>query len=259
MNDRVISWAGLLAKWTEFAQSAMALPRTSDGERMRACVPAIIGLQAIIHALAELDSLPADEYALGQDRAEVVTRRHIDEIHGAWAGEPLPEGLAELIGDARGALRATRQAGLEWRVAEGPLVAEHGAEVGLAILSAGFSGDLFLPAPGVPLFAGCPAGFMKTPSGVWPEAKFVRLVREFLKDVSSPVRSRSMRQVYRQFDFGTGRVRRDLVVGLESELPGGQPLLVPVILAGELQPVPMPPPPGYAPESVKVVFEEGWE
>ncbi|MFA6045644.1 MAG: hypothetical protein WC718_11725 [Phycisphaerales bacterium] len=259
MTDRVITWAGLLAKWTEFAQSAGALPTTGDGARMRACVPAIIGLQAITHALAELDELPIDEYALGQDRAEVVIRRHVDEIHYAWEAEPLPDALREIISDARLALLATKSAGLEWRVQGGPLVADHPAEFGTSLIGAGFVGDLYLPAPGVPLFDGCPAAFLKAPNGAKPEKEFAAAVREFLRVVAKPTRVKFMRQAYRQFDFGTGKIRRDFVVPMNGELPGGQPLLVPVIIGGELQPVPMPPPPGFAPDEVKVVFEEGWE
>lgn len=263
MTDGVITWAGLLAKWTEFAQSAAALPKTADGDRMRACVPSIIGLQAITHALAELDRLPEDEYAVGQDRAEVVIKRHAGEIHAAWEAEPLPEALQEIIGDARLALRATREAGVEFRVREGPLVAEHPGELGAGLAAMGFGGDVYLPAPGVPLFEGCPAGFVKSRTGAKPDKEVLGMVREFLEQeeaqVGKGVRVPGMRQAYRQFDFGTGRVRRDLVVSMQSELPGGQPLLVPVVVGGVLQPVPLAPPPGFDPGEVKVVFEEGWE
>ncbi|MBI1190387.1 MAG: hypothetical protein GC200_06875 [Tepidisphaera sp.] len=263
MTDRVITWAGLLAKWTEFAQSAAALPKTEAGERLRACVPSIIGLQAITHALAELDALPEDEYALGQDRAEVVIKRHAGEIHGAWGAEPLPEALGELIGDARLALRATREAGVEFRVGDEPLIAEHPGELGAGLVAQGFAGDVYLPAPGVPLFEGCPAGFVRSRTGAKPGKDVLGVVREFLEQtgarVGKGVRVAGMRQAYRQFDFGTGRVRRDLVVSMRSELPGGQPLLVPVVVGGELQPVPLAPPPGFDPGEVKVVFEEGWE
>lgn len=259
MTDRVITWAGLLAKWTEFAQSAGGLPPTGEGARMRACVPAIIGLQAITHALAELDDLPSDEYAVGQDRAEVVIRRHVDEIHHAWEAEPLPEGLREIISDARLSLLATKSAGVEWRVQGGPLVAEHPAEFGTKVIAGGFAGDLYLPAPGVPLFDGCPAGFLRAPNGATPDKALAAAVREFLRVVAKASRVKFMRQAYRQFDFGTGKVRRDFVVPMNGELPGGQPLLVPVIIGGDLQPVPMAPPPGFAPGDVKVIFEEGWE
>lgn len=257
MTDRVMTWAGLLAKWTEFAQSAAALPKSGEGARMRACVPAIIGLQAITHALAELDEVPVEEYGVGQDRAEIVIRRHVEEIHGAWQGEPLPEALREIISDARLALLATRGAGVEWRVQNGPMVADHPAEFGMSLIAGGFAGDLYLPAPGVPLFDGCPAGFLKTPNGGVPDPRLAAGVTRFLAHAAPPVRVRFMRQAYRQFDFGTGLVRRDYVVPMNGELPGGQPLLVPVIIGGELQAVPMPPPPGFAPDSVRVIFEEG--
>jgi hypothetical protein len=62
-----------------------------------------------------------------------------------------------------------------------------------------------------------------------------------------------MRQAYRQFDFAQGRAVRDLVLRMDAALEGGQPLLVPVVLGGEAQPVPLPPPPGYEQEELPVV------
>jgi len=49
------------------------------------------------------------------------------------------------------------------------------------------------------------------------------------------------RQVYRQFDFARGGPVRDLVAPLNADLPPGQPLLVPIVQAGELCAVPLPP------------------
>jgi hypothetical protein len=95
----------------------------------------------------------------------------------------------------------------------------------------------------VPIFNGAPAGFM---GGVDIESEAGAMALEevpmFLGsggDVSvhmSPV----ARQVYRQFDFSKGGPVRDLVLPMDADLPPGQPLLVPAILAGEAQPVTLP-------------------
>src|SRR5262245_40321112 len=49
-----LTWPALLGHWTAFAQNSLALPKTADGDRWRAAVPAIIGLQALTHALGDL-------------------------------------------------------------------------------------------------------------------------------------------------------------------------------------------------------------
>ena len=53
-SPNVISWASLLAHWTQVAQASLALPRDAEGDRWRAAVPSIIVLQAVTHALAEV-------------------------------------------------------------------------------------------------------------------------------------------------------------------------------------------------------------
>ncbi len=240
MNEqRLLSWSALLAHWSDFAKSALALPTEGEGGRLRGAVPGIIALQSVTHALAELDQLPRDEYALGQDRAEVLIRRHTSELHELWRGTDVPAEIRDLIADATVALRATREGGVEWCVAADVLVTEHPAELVSALLEAGFGGELFLAAPGVPLFRGCPAAFAREGSGATPPDDIVAAIGEFLGDVTEPVRRATMRQAYRQLDFGLGRAVRDLVVSMEA-LPGGQPLLVAAISSGEAQAVPLP-------------------
>jgi hypothetical protein len=115
MSDvaRVLTWAALLAEWTEFAKSAVALPTTGQGGKLREAVPALIGLQAVTQALAELDQLPEGERALGIDRAEVLIGRYGVALAAIW-GAGVPAQVQEVVDDARAALvgaRALRSGG----------------------------------------------------------------------------------------------------------------------------------------------------
>ncbi len=100
-TSRDITWAALLARWTEFARSSLALPRNAEGERWRRAVPAIIGLQAVTYALGESVGLPPDELALGLDRAAILIDRHAAELAALWNTEPLHPELGALLDDAR--------------------------------------------------------------------------------------------------------------------------------------------------------------
>lgn len=256
MNEhRLISWSSLLSHWTTFAQSALALPPSGEGRRLRDAVPSIIALQAITHALAELDLLPADEYSLGQDRAEITIRTHAGAIHTLWTGEPIPTEIRDLIDDARTALAAAREGGVEWVAGSDGLIAEHPAQLVQQLLAGGFQGDLYLPTPGVPIFEGCPVAFARARSGQTPDPHALDAIGEFLGDVEAPQRRPGMRQAYRQFDFAQGRAVRDLVVPMNDTLPGGQPLLVPGILNGEACAVPLPMRKAAQTEPLPVVFE----
>lgn len=241
------TWAALLAHWTEFAQAAKALPVTGEGGRWKSSTAAIIGLQAVTFALADLAKLAADERRLALDRARILIHANAATIHEAWKGEHLPPGLIELINDARAALRAASEAGLEWRVAAERLITEHPAGLVESLLAAGFSGDLFVPTPGVPIFNGSPAVFARAPGGGPIEKPHAVLIREFYNDaggphsLGKPTLVPEFRQVYRQIDFATGRAVRDLIVPSHDDLPGGQPLLVAAIEAGVSQSVTLPP------------------
>ncbi|MBI1369102.1 MAG: hypothetical protein GC162_10665 [Planctomycetes bacterium] len=100
-----LTWAGLLGRWVEFAQSALALPDDAAGRTWREAVPEIIGLQALTMALSEAGELPADERALGIDRARVLIDRHTDRLTKLFAPGPLPAMLGEMIADACAAVR----------------------------------------------------------------------------------------------------------------------------------------------------------
>lgn len=270
-SERALTWAMLLAKWTEFARAARALPDEGEDGRLKRAVPAIITLHAIACALREVDLLAPADRAAALDVGEVQVRGAVAQLHEHWRGEELHPRVAELIDDARGALRDARNAGLEWLVVRPPLIAEHPAELATALAQAGWDGDLFLPAPGVPLFAGCPAAFARERPSLRGDgsgggagrpvgglsADVRDAIGEFLGKAAGPPAPRTaMRQAYRQFDFAKGGPVRDLVVPFDTSLPAGQPLLVPVLLAGELQPVPLPIPAARQQAPLPVVVED---
>lgn len=243
------TWAGLLAHYMDFARSAVALPDEGDLGRWKQVVPSIITLHAVAHALTELNELEPDERSVGLDRAGMLISEHVGLIHKQWRGEMLPIELVELIDDARSAERLARSAGVEWTVLGERLELPHPGTIAEMLVGMGFSGDLYLAAPGVPIFRGCPAGFMKLDDGALPPEQWLAVVHLFLEQSSArkgnaiddPAYVSMMRQAYRQFDFARGGPVRDVVAAMEDELPAGQPLLTPVIVGGEVQPVPLPP------------------
>lgn len=255
-----LTWTGLLAHWTALAQSSLSLPPTATVQRWRDSIASIVGLQAVTHALADLAPLPGDDHErlLGQDKAEVLVRRHADELVGVWGQEPMADELLEIIGDARRALALVREAGVEWRVPNDeprPVRLEHPGELADTLVAGGFGGDLFLASAGIPMMPGAPIGFARAPRGGSPPRDVLTLVTAFLSDALersrlAPARASPMRQVYRQFDFSgvlpksAAGVRRDLVAPWSLGPQPGQPLLVPVIDRGRVCPVALPPPPG---------------
>jgi hypothetical protein len=258
LHDKAMTWAALLGKWAEFARSAVALPDDGDEGRLKKSVPDIIALQSITHALAEIDELDADERALGLDRAEIGIREHASAINAIYAGEPMPEALTELIEDARLALAAASGGGLEWTVASESLLGRHPATLVSILIDAGFKGDLFMPTPGVPLFATSPACFIRQPDGGPIDEELLAAIEFSLTaqgaEIDGPTHRPEPRQVYRQFDFSKGGPVRDYVVPMKSDLPAGQPLLVPAILAGEPQAVTLPVPGADRQPTVPVEF-----
>lgn len=100
-----LTWPALLAKWTEFAQASVAFPRTQEGDRWRAAVPAIITLQAVTFAMGEVGELAIDERALALDRAAILIRKHERELTALWP-TGVPNQMAELLADAKASLVA---------------------------------------------------------------------------------------------------------------------------------------------------------
>ncbi|MGD1916776.1 MAG: hypothetical protein ACFCBV_11395 [Phycisphaerales bacterium] len=255
-----ITWAVLLARWTEFAKSAVALPTSGSGGRWRESVASIIGLQAIALALRDLDEHDlGDGRALAIDTASVGLDSHARDLAEVWADEPWPEELHELIEDARLALQGARAAGLEWCVDDGPASLEHPAELAALLEAMGFTGDLYLAAPGVAMSASSPCAFLGVPGGSVPDAGFLEAMAAFLSAnglAAEPARCGPPRQVYRQFDFAQGGVVRDLVAPMLGDPRPGQPLLVPVVLSGETQAVALPQRRGQPVDPPPLVFED---
>lgn len=254
--DRALTWATLLAKWTEFAQAAVALPQEGEGGRWRDAVPAIITLQAVTHALGELDELDHSERPVALDRAEIACRESVARLNSLWHGESIPEEVGALVTDSRIAFEMAANAGVEWLVGSDRLEAPHPADLVEKLESLGFEGDLFLPSPGVPLFKGSVAAFARGPGGSPPDEDTTKAIESFLTRrggaLSPPERIATPRQVYRQLDFATGQITRDLVIPMNEDLPPGQPLLVLAIEGGRACMVPPEARGGSRIENVKV-------
>lgn len=235
------TWTALLGAWTDYARAAVALPAQGEPGRWRDAVAPVITLHAVAFALDDNTRLPADERAVGVDRAAVQIREASARLHAIWAGEPLPAEIAEVIDAAEDALEQARHTAVIWVVAGERLIGRHPADLVEHLLADGFPGDLYLPTPGVPLFGGCPAACVAAPGGVTPDEAVLGAIHAWLGDeADGPFDGGPAVQAYRQIDFATGLVTRDLVRPLHAEPPPGQPLLVPAILAGEAMRVPLP-------------------
>lgn len=263
-NGGRLTWAALLAHWVDAAKASVALPTDGDGGRYRRAVAPAIALQAVTHALAELDRLAdPSERRLSIDRAELLVRQSAAELNEIWRGEPLPASVEAIIADARAALAAATGGGIEWTVAGEIYVAPHPGELAVTLAASGFAGDLWVPAPGIPLFRGCVVAFIAGPAGEEPPHEVVALVDAFLRtgdgEIADPEEAPEFRQAYREFDFAAGGPKRDVVAPFARVLPAGQPLLVAALLAGEAQPVSLPPRGPQLAQPLPVTFIDGPE
>lgn len=206
---RVVTWAGLLARWMEFARSAVALPTVGDGARWRASIAPVIALHAVAMALRELHLVAETDRPLARDRAAITVADACAILGATWRGEPMPESMAALRDDALLALELAAFAGaveLRW-LGPGILVMPD-----LGPHSIG--GTLCIAPPGTPMMPSEPIAWWVGRPGV-----------ELAECVTAPVVV--PRQVYRQLDLD-GRAVRDLLVPLNDEPPPGMPLLVPL-------------------------------
>jgi hypothetical protein len=99
-EQQVLTWTVLLSRWMEFAKSSVALPPGGESGRIRRAVPALVGLQAVTYALAEVPILPRDEQSFARDRAEILIKKYAATLHAIWQGETLPEAVDESVSDA---------------------------------------------------------------------------------------------------------------------------------------------------------------
>ena len=213
LRPRVLSWTALLGRWIEYAQSSVALPQDGEGMRWRESVVHIIHLQAVTFALAELQELPEEERALALDKAEILIRHACRELDSIWRAQAMPEAMLELMADARAALRtACTVGGIElcW---PGP-----GRFVMPEVRVEMYPGSLAVMQPGTIVMPGEPVAW-------WIGGEGVVVDGCERHDMAGP------RQVYRQVDEA-GRVTQDLISPLETHLPPGMPLLVPLFDRG---------------------------
>lgn len=253
------TWAALLAHWTSVAQRSVALPRTPQGDRLRAAVPHLIALQAITHSLDHADALDDQQRALGLDLAEIGIRDHAAAIDALYRPDPPPEPLAHAAREAHAALADAHALGLGWVVTGPRLLVGHPADLVAALLASGFRGDLRLPLPGTPLFPPSPCAFVRAPDDdpAPIDDHTLAAIGLFLGQherlCRGPLRSRPA-QVHRQFDFAKGGPIRDLVAPWGETRPG-LPILIPAIDRGQSLPVPPAPRHGRPIEPLPVEFD----
>jgi hypothetical protein len=247
------TWTILLAKWVALSQASLHLPKTADGERWRAAIPSIINLQAVTHAMGDMEDLEDDERAPSFIKAKVLVQEQASTLHGLWHDEPLPEMLTECLSDANHAIELAQRTGLEWIVVAERLVCGHPGELIAMLLATGFDGDLYVPTPGVDVFTHAPCGFLMAKDGAAVHGKHAQIVADFLGDDAELGEGRQFRQVYRQFDFLKGGAVRDVVADWKC-VESGQPILVQAIRGGQPCPVTLPGKRGPAQVSLPVEF-----
>lgn len=221
LHPEALTWTGLLGRWIEFAQGALALPDDADGDRWRRSVPAIINLQAVTFALADLGSLPWEEHDLARDRAEILVRRHAAEIEGAWRAVAMPPELLELLEDAGRALAHAEFAGsrqLRWTGSEVLVMPALPDK-----LLDGEKGTLAIAQPGTLIMPGEPVAWWCGFAG--------SALAEALPDCSLELPVLPA-QIYRQLG-DDGHMERDVIAAVTDDPEPGLPLLVPLRQHGE--------------------------
>jgi hypothetical protein len=221
LQPEALTWTGLLGRWIEFAQAALALPDDAEGDRWRRSVPAIINLQAVTFALADLGSIPWEEHDLARDRAEILVRKNAAEMEDAWRSVAMPPELLELLADANSALAHAEFAGsrqLRWTgsdVLVMPALAEE--------LLEGNTGTLALAQPGTLIMPGEPVAWW---CGFDGAALAEALPGCALEQPVLPA------QIYRQLG-DDGHMERDVITAVTDDPEPGLPLLVPLRQHGE--------------------------
>jgi len=253
MPNNTLTWAMLLARWTEYAQTAVALPADGEAGRFKQAVPPVISLAALTYALGELDQLEPDERALALDRAEIQIRADIARLDAIWAGLEPPESIWVFVEDAARALAGVcadengqHTAGFEWIVAEDGAVFEHPGPLLMALASVSPTLEVWVPSPGVPFFCGAVACHVADVAGV--DEEVLGLVAGFLgDDAEGPIPVETRHQTIRQFDFSKDGAVRDVVVRADETDCPGQALLVAGVIpdpgcdSAEVGAVAMPP------------------
>lgn len=239
------TWAVLLAGWVHYAQSAVSLPDTEEGQRWKDSVAPTIALHAHAMALGEIEKLDPEERPLAMDKAELGIKEHAADLNEIWKSEPMPGSIVELIEDARDAWEAALHEGVVWLVQSERFKTFHPGELAEMLLDAGFIGEVLIATPGVEMFKGAPVAVCRENFGGQPDDDVLTMIDAYLKacdgDVDHPQVIRPICQVYRQFDFLAGGAQKDIVAPVTGDLQSGQPLLIPVVSGGASCAVPLPP------------------
>lgn len=230
-----LSWPLLLAKWTEYAKAAVALPSTDEGKRDRDSVPAVIALQAICFALSEIHRLPTDERLLGIERAEYIVRERSAELDRLWRGHPMPGAMLDLLTDARHAIQHASTLGTEYRVEANATSPDLDALRTLQTTLAAASTDAhpltaYALHPSTHIAKGTPILFVNPDCPI--ALTSAALSSECL--LTEP-RTTAPMQVYRNAE---GNHITDLGAPMNTAMPPGRPLLIPLLIDGEPRPLP---------------------
>lgn len=225
MNQRAITWTGLLAQWTQAAQASLAIPEDQDGPAWRNSMAPLITLQAVTFALSELADLPVAERPVARDRAALLIDESLDLLEAVWVSieQAAPTAIGNIVQGAEGALVDSQYAGLTelWWPGPGRYVIP---SVDLSFVAAPQNvGCVAVMAPGTIVLPSEPVAWW-----IDREEQYLRGLLEGCTVVSA-VRPH---QVYRSFD-ADGKVICDQVLDLESEAPQAFPLLVPLLGWGE--------------------------
>lgn len=230
------TWATLLAGWTEFARSAVALPNDDQGGRWKDSIAPAITLHAVAMALPELIKLDPEERPLAMDRAELLIREQSKLLNTVWRSEPMPASLTELIDDARLSWERSLHEGLEWPIASERFETRHPQLLAESLLDAGFVGEVCVQNPAVVGFKGSIAVTARERDGGPVDDEIADIIAAWLKrcegKAGEPVVALPLRQVYREMDFLEGGPVRDVRTPVVGMLPAGQPLLIPVVSGG---------------------------
>lgn len=233
--SRDLSWPLLLAKWTEYAKAAVALPTTEQGNRERDSVPAVIALQAICFALGEVHRLPTDERLLGIERAEYIVRERSTQLDQIWRGHPMPDAMLDLLTDARHAIQQASTLGTEYRAAANATSPDLAALLTLQTTLNAASTDAhpltaYALHPGTRIAAGTPVLFVN------PDCPIDLTPAALSSDcpLTEP-RTTAPMQVYRN---AAASQTTDLAAPMNTTMPPGRPLLIPLLIDGQPRPLP---------------------
>ncbi len=225
MNQRAITWTGLLAQWTQAAQASLAIPEDQDGPEWRRSMAALITLQAVTFALNELVDIPVAERPVARDRAALLIDESLDVLEAVWGSidQAAPESINSIAVAAEAALVDAQYAGLTELWWSGPDRYVIPA-IDLSFIAAPHNvGCVAVMAPGTIVLPGEPVAW-------WIDREESYLQK--LLQGCQVVGAQRPHQVYRSFDQH-GMALGDEVLDLDSPAPSAFPLLVPLLGWGE--------------------------